>query len=319
MTDKQIIIGDKTFIVLNIKSRYRRNPGHRVNTIETIKNKYKTISKVFNNDVIKANPDIFKDIYIFGGAVVDMLINFEFRDISDFDICILAKTHEEFMLKLNKLKESMNIVGYTSGNRFIITFHTMYDNGEYEKIEIATKLIGSIKELFTFIDIPATACTYNLLTGDIFMSEECLASLTTKRIYIDLSKCNWSYEYRLHKYFVKGFDILLDSSLIPNYTGDILYHIKTNVKYGLSSLIYEKFRNIGYDNLKIDTCNIDLSKLVIDKNCADLHKISVDGMTYGQKTDWLTIKIDLDQKSDQEPDKSTDWDDLIVEEKNITI
>jgi hypothetical protein len=296
MTDKQVIVDGKTFIVLKLKQKFRQNPRHRINTVDYLDLKYSVISKLFNVEIIDANPDIFKDIYIFGGAVTDMLLDVNFNDIADFDICILSKTNEEFLNKLHILKDSMNIINdNTYANRFIITYSVSHidDNKHCSRIEVATKLISSLTDLFKCIDIPATACVYNLFNRHIVMTKDCLRSLETKQIFIDLSKCNWSYEYRLNKYFWKGFDILLDSSLIPNYNGDILSNIKKDVNYGLSSLIYKTFKNVGYDINKTDIHKIGDNKLVVDKTCEELYKISIDGMTYGQKTDWLTLEQQL--------------------------
>lgn len=227
----------------------------------------------------------FSNVLIAGGCVSNILFK-SIRYIKDVDIFIYGLNKDEAEVKVKKILTDLNadniiirdnVVEFSIRNGYKII---------RKKIQIILKVYNSINEILYTFDVGSSAVGFD--GKRLYFTEVSKFAYETKCNIISLKHVSLSYEYRLLKYYRRGFDIIMpefdiskvkDGKVKLEFMPEI--HIVENNKLSISKDAYKVFymsnRNIS-DYIGIDSFSIyrgpkdmmiclhNICKVIVDKN-----------------------------------------------------
>ena len=167
---------------------------------------YKGIIKILDN---------VNDVVLCGGAALWGILQ-ESDAPNDFDLFIYGDNSEATQNeKINKIinilyDEYLWLEVYQV--KGVITINYIF-NGKYVKVQIILRDYTSISEILHSFDLSCCAIAWD---GNItYMTHFALWSISNKIIYINPQDRSKTYEFRLIKYFNKGFALLFPNLKLP--------------------------------------------------------------------------------------------------------
>jgi len=177
------------------------------------------------------NPDYFTNnkLCIAGGAMIDVL-NKEDRAPKDIDIFFTGVTQDEALVILNDILNKIACAypyQLVSRNQHALNIKSSCD------IQIMFRLYNNVSEVIHSFDLQSSAVAYS---GNQIhftkLSEYCIANAIN---VIDTTRRSKTYEFRLHKYFNKGFSIVFPEFDVKRleynkeyYFGDLVVSFLSN-------------------------------------------------------------------------------------------
>lgn len=197
------------------------------------------------------------NFFLAGGSITSVLNNRHPKDYDYFYVDLEDGKDPEEQIKLI-LKDN---------NRYAVSTNSITIN-RFTQRQFILRRYKSIAEVVFGFDIEA--CAMILFRGEIYITPKCAYSIKNKQIVVDLSRCSTSYEYRLVKYYKKGFNIyipgfdknkvnLANQNLIKNYIKRLKFSLSYNVK--CEKLIL----NFITDQIELEGLDIVLFFLAIKK------------------------------------------------------
>lgn len=226
--------------------------------------------KFFNKFKYLKNID-FTNLLIAGGCIKSILCKTDVNDIDIFiygitDINIAQKRIEKFITELQEILKS-----------FILTsnIHELCYNGSTitfyigtQKIQIILRLYNTLSEILHGFDLGSSAVGFD--KEQVYfttLSKYCYENMVN---IFDVSRKSYTYEYRLIKYFLSGFDIILQNFDIKKLEKNkkcYMPYIQFNYNHIIGNMIivehitskYLNIINLEYDEINdIDEYNFNL-------------------------------------------------------------
>jgi hypothetical protein len=157
-----------------------------------------------------------------GGSVVSTILETE---IKDYDLFFVGCTSNEALSVINDAKDKIRPTdGYFTENCW--TFRS--DGSTYQFI---FRLYQNIDEILLGFDVDSSAIVYD--GQNIILSDRSLYAFKKHVNVVDFTRMSPSYEYRLFKYYQRGFDIAIPNFDIKKMKSvqhyhNILYQIDPN-------------------------------------------------------------------------------------------
>lgn len=141
-------------------------------------------------------------VVLAGGSLISTLLC---QPVSDYDLFFIGCSEAEADIIIEQLSDFLmkkGVYQFTATDK-CWTFKL----ANYETFQFILRLYKNIDELLLGFDIDASCILYD---GKQFLvSSRCENALTNHVNIVDFTRMSPTYEYRLYKYWLKGFDILI--------------------------------------------------------------------------------------------------------------
>lgn len=146
-------------------------------------------------------------IVLAGGSLVSLLLQ---RPVKDYDFFFVGCTKKEAMSLVQKI--CLDLFGGAPNGKSATIIATKkcwtikYKKGsDTKQYQFIFRIYKNIDEILLGFDIDSCCMVYD--GDDMYLSKRCLHSLQNHVNVIDFTRMSPTYEYRLYKYSLRGFDV----------------------------------------------------------------------------------------------------------------
>jgi hypothetical protein len=187
-------------------------------------------------------------VVLAGGSLVSILLC---RPVNDYDLFFVGCTEEEATQIIQKIMQTlaedaicMSVI--STKNCWTIEVRKN-GGGIIKRIQFIFRLYKNIDEIMLGFDIDSCCMVYD--GKEIYMSKRCLFAFQNHVNIIDFTRMSPTYEYRLYKYSLRGFDVHVPGfeykSVNPNFKYIPNGHLKMNINRttGVLTILRPKIKN----------------------------------------------------------------------------
>lgn len=214
------------------------------------KNKDTITDNDFNREFSKKTCDLltyinWDNVVVAGGALVNIITN-NTNKLNDIDLFIYDLDIENAILKVEHIVDAikqktkdMNYEIRTYVNKNVINIY-VFDTKKILQIQIILRLYTTMAHILIGFDVDCCAIAYNGKT--ILITERGLNSFRYRVNVASLERRSPSYENRLIKYSIRGFDVITNFEYEKIYNK--LFFMKSD-KFGFTRLLEQELINNG--------------------------------------------------------------------------